>query len=139
MPSQYSTIDENGTGGDKRIVRSASDDDDDNISRNSSRVSLPSFTRKQRLPASMSEPLNTSSIQYSDESRKTTDPGDPFYVFRKDLYRKLELVDEALAEFLRVVHQTVSQNFRQNKILHSKSTAVIIFFSLIFYIHLVCE
>jgi len=34
---------------------------------------------------------------------------DPFYVFREDLYRKLELVDESLAEYLRIVHQTVSR------------------------------
>ena len=33
---------------------------------------------------------------------------DPFYVFREDLYRKLDLVDDGLAEFLRMVHQTVS-------------------------------
>ena len=32
---------------------------------------------------------------------------DPFYVFREDLYRKLDLVDEGLQDFLRVVHQTV--------------------------------
>ena len=32
---------------------------------------------------------------------------DPFYVFREDLYRKLDLVDECLQDFLRVVHQTV--------------------------------
>ena len=32
---------------------------------------------------------------------------DPFYVFREDLYRKLDLVDDGLAEFLRLVHQTV--------------------------------
>jgi hypothetical protein len=33
---------------------------------------------------------------------------DPFYVFRDDLYRQLSRVDETLAEYLRVVHQTVS-------------------------------
>ena len=32
---------------------------------------------------------------------------DPFYVFREDLYRKLDLVDDGLAEYLRLVHQTV--------------------------------
>jgi purine-nucleoside phosphorylase len=32
---------------------------------------------------------------------------DPFYVFRDDLYRQLSRVDETLAEYLRVVHQTV--------------------------------
>ena len=34
---------------------------------------------------------------------------DPFYVFRDDLYRQLSRVDETLAEYLRVVHQTVSK------------------------------
>ncbi len=34
-------------------------------------------------------------------------PEDPYFVFRADLMQQLELVDEALAEFLRVVHQTV--------------------------------
>ena len=32
---------------------------------------------------------------------------DPFYVFREDLYRKLDLVEDSLTEYLRVVHQTV--------------------------------
>jgi hypothetical protein len=32
---------------------------------------------------------------------------DPFYVFREDLYRKLDLVDDGLAEYLRLVHHTV--------------------------------
>jgi hypothetical protein len=115
MPSQYSTLDENGTGKGKRIIRSASDegdDQDDNFSRASSRVSLPSFSRQKKssLPASMSEPLNASGsaeVEENGRNSKDYDPGDPFYVFREDLYRKLELVDEALAEFLRVVHQTV--------------------------------
>ena len=51
-------------------------------------------------PTTLSEPLNGS-------GGSTSDPGDPFYIFRGDLYKKLELVDEALAEFLRVIHQTV--------------------------------
>lgn len=43
-----------------------------------------------RRSPELSEPLN----DVSD---------DPFYVFRDDLYRKLEIVDENLAEFLRTV------------------------------------
>jgi hypothetical protein len=54
-------------------------------------------------PAALSEPLTAN----GDE--ETGDSADPFYVFRADLYRKLELVDESLAEYLRVVHQTVSE------------------------------
>lgn len=36
--------------------------------------------------------------------------GDPYFMFRKDLRKKLELVDDALADFLRVVHETVREN-----------------------------
>ena len=41
-------------------------------------------------------------------ANSTTDD-DPFYVFREDLYRKLDLVDDGLSEYLRLVHQTVRQ------------------------------
>jgi hypothetical protein len=41
---------------------------------------------------------------------------DPFYVFREDLYRQLERVDEALAEYLRVVHQTVGFTRRSGQV-----------------------
>lgn len=47
------------------------------------------------MPADLSEPL--------------TAQEDPFHVFREDLNHKLELVDEGLAEFLRVVYQTVGR------------------------------
>jgi hypothetical protein len=52
--------------------------------------------------AALSEPLTANGDEEAGDS------ADPFYVFRADLYRKLELVDESLAEYLRVVHQTVS-------------------------------
>jgi hypothetical protein len=51
----------------------------------------------------LSQPLNANGDEEAGEN------ADPFYVFRADLYRKLELVDESLAEYLRVVHQTVSK------------------------------
>jgi hypothetical protein len=60
---------------------------------------------------SLSEPLtgksNGSSPPRSSPSRTNGGGQDPFFVFREDLYRKLETVDESLAEFLRIVHQTV--------------------------------
>ena len=37
---------------------------------------------------------------------------DPFYVFREDLYRKLDLVDDGLAEYLRLIHHTVRHMWR---------------------------
>ena len=60
---------------------------------NASNLSPSSSNHKQAL----SEPLTGNGVQ----------PSDPYYVFREDLYRKLELVDEAMAEYLRVVHETV--------------------------------
>jgi hypothetical protein len=57
----------------------------------------PRFHEADDTRASLAEPL-TANGQGSE---------DPFFVFRKDLYRKLEQVDEGLAEYLRIVHQTV--------------------------------
>ena len=48
--------------------------------------------------SSLSEPLTANGDAASE---------DPFYVFREDLYRKLEQVDEGLADYLRIIHQTV--------------------------------
>jgi hypothetical protein len=97
--TQYTALDEKG--GRNRAPLSASDEDS-----KPSRPQLPSFSRA--LPTNLSEPLNASETGASNGTGgRSVDPGDPFYVFREDLYRKLELVDEALAEFLRVVHQTV--------------------------------
>ena len=69
---------------------------------------------------SLSEPLTTISKinnnsnngvnRFMDDNTTHQLPqlsADPFYVFRDDLYRQLSRVDETLAEYLRVVHQTV--------------------------------
>lgn len=61
------------------------------------------FSLHKNLPSGLSEPLTGGGATDDDALS-----GDPFYVFREDLYRKLELMDEALAEYLRIVHQTVS-------------------------------
>jgi hypothetical protein len=66
----------------------------------------------------LSEPLTQGeqqphqSQQHSSKAMST----DPFYVFREDLYRQLERVDEALAEYLRVVHQTVGRTRRSSEV-----------------------
>lgn len=62
--------------------------------------------------------IDEESSPLSRSTRKGNDPDvsslqeplteeDPFYVFREDLYRKLDLVEEGLTEYLRIVHQTV--------------------------------
>jgi hypothetical protein len=61
------------------------------------------MSRKSQLPIELSEPLTNGG------SNGGKDQDDPFYVFRSDLYRKLQSVDDSLAEFLRIVHQTVSR------------------------------
>ena len=98
--TEYAALDE-GSGGERD--RTATGDDD-------TRKSLTQMRPFSKAAASgLSEPLNSSAVEEGGGGR-TVDPGDPFYVFSDDLKRKLELVDEALAEFLRVVHQTVRIN-----------------------------
>ena len=85
----YTPLDDLNRGG-LRTVPSASEDEEQSH-RSSSR--LDSGTR-----SALSEPLTAAAASE-----------DPFYVFREDLYRKLEHVDESLAEYLRIIHQTVSK------------------------------
>lgn len=77
-----------GEEGKLRSVPSASEDDE---------TSHRSVLDRERQTA-LAEPL-TAGLHVNE---------DPFYVFREDLYRKLEIVDESLAEYLRIIHQTVS-------------------------------
>ena len=81
-----------------RSVPSASDDDDLHNSRSGGGTSLQDEERR----SSLSEPL-TANGNASNE--------DPFYVFREDLFQKLDQVDEALADYLRIIHQTVRHFF----------------------------
>ena len=86
---------------------------DDNASIASSVLSRASKKkyRQQRINSELSEPLtaNNSQVAFRDEELgNSDDSGDPFFVFRSDLVKKLELVDESIAEYLRVVHETVS-------------------------------
>ena len=61
------------------------------------------FNGHKRINSELSEPLTStaSSVLHQESS------GDPYFVFRSDLQTKLELADEYLADFLRIVHETV--------------------------------
>ena len=78
----------------------------------SSSVSVASSKRRfggggrgrKSFSSELSEPLTANRSSVVDE--ELGDPGDPYFMFRQDLQKKLELVDESLTEFLRVVHET---------------------------------
>ena len=81
------------------------EDDDDYDEERISSASPPSSSSPSlgNSRKSLQEPLTSTESQ--------VDVSDPFYVFREDLYRKLESVDESLAEYLRIVHQTVCRHY----------------------------
>eukprot|EP00980_Cylindrotheca_fusiformis_P018524 scaffold6124_cov122-Cylindrotheca_fusiformis.AAC.43 len=97
------------------------DDRNDAVSVASSKRRFP---RHRRVNSGLSEPLTASSVV--DESLGS-EAGDPYFVFRSDLQRKLELVDEALAEYLRVIHETVSScgSLQEMKIFVKRSRRLI--------------
>eukprot|EP00429_Kryptoperidinium_foliaceum_P000192 CAMPEP_0176019434 /NCGR_PEP_ID=MMETSP0120_2-20121206/9388_1 /TAXON_ID=160619 /ORGANISM="Kryptoperidinium foliaceum, Strain CCMP 1326" /LENGTH=285 /DNA_ID=CAMNT_0017352509 /DNA_START=293 /DNA_END=1147 /DNA_ORIENTATION=+ len=71
-------------------------------------VSVASSKRRfgrKRINSELSEPLTSAGASIVDEELGSTG-GDPYFVFRSDLQKKLELVDEALADFLRIVNET---------------------------------
>ena len=73
-------------------------------------LSLASSKRRfgrKRINSELSEPLTSAGTSIVDEELGSISGGDPYFVFRMDLQRKLELVDESLADFLRIVHETV--------------------------------
>jgi hypothetical protein len=70
-----------------------------------SRRRYPRLGKGSPANSHLSTPLNSSAALVGEVGG--FDSTDPYYVFQRDLVTKLELVDEALAEFLRVVHQTV--------------------------------
>jgi len=92
--SQYATLDEENNNG--SLPEHVEEDDDVQSVSILSRASVSVTSRNKRVvdDESLKEPL-------------TADSDDPFYVFREDLYRKLDLVEENLTEYLRIVHQTV--------------------------------
>jgi hypothetical protein len=69
---------------------------DDTVSQ---RSRASSFRRNSSANPELKEPLRGNGSGNNED--------DPFYVFREDLYRKLDLVDDGLTEYLRIVHQTV--------------------------------
>ena len=96
MSSQYATLDEENNGAPPAPHEHEEIDDNDDV-QSVSILSRASASTRRRVvdDESLHEPL-------------TAAEDDPFYVFREDLYRKLDLVEENLTEFLRIVHQTVS-------------------------------
>ena len=85
---------------------SAVSDGSDSISRagDMESVSVASSHRRfrgnKKINAALSEPLTGEA--FDDESTS-----DPYFVFRSDLQHQLEVMDEHLAEYLRIVHETV--------------------------------
>ena len=79
---------------------------------------------RHRVNSDLSEPLTATSVtSVPVDEGLGSDAGDPYFVFRADLKRKLERVDECLAEYLRVINETVCRKkciifcFRANIIL----------------------
>lgn len=86
---------------DSKSLRKQTTDDNISIASTSSKRRFGGGRR--RINSELSEPLTATSIV--DE--ELGEHSDPYFVFRSDLQNKLEQVDEALAEYLRVVHETV--------------------------------
>ena len=62
------------------------------------------FNRNKRINSELSEPLTSPTSAGGDEESSSLDP---YFVFRSDLQNKIELADEDLADFLRIVQETV--------------------------------
>lgn len=91
-------------------VNDRSDTDISSLTRrDSDTVSVASshrrFAAHKRINSELSEPLTTAS-SIVDESLGGNS-ADPYFVFRSDLQKKLESLDEFLADYLRIVHETV--------------------------------
>mmetsp|Transcript_21821 Transcript_21821/g.35125 ORF Transcript_21821/g.35125 Transcript_21821/m.35125 type:complete len:308 (+) Transcript_21821:95-1018(+) len=95
---KYSTISDNS--------ESATDGGNDSASVASSHHRR--FKGHKRISSELSEPLTSASTSVVDESLgdDSSFSADPYFVFRSDLMKKLELVDESLTEYLRIVHET---------------------------------
>lgn len=75
-------------------------DDTSRCTTDAESISLKSFSSRRHHAPELSEPLTSST--------------DPFYLFRDDLERKLERMDESLSEYLRVVHHMVRVAFARS-------------------------
>ena len=82
---------------------SLTETDGSSIRRDADSISIASsrrrFRDKQSINSELSEPLTSLDGGGGD--------GDPYFVFRADLKKKLDILDEQLAEYLRIVHETV--------------------------------
>ena len=81
------------------VIHHEDEEDDKAVQRSPTTFGVGGSTASSSNRRALSEPLTN-----GDQAHISSDP---FYVFREDLYRQLERVDESLAEYLRVVHQTV--------------------------------
>ena len=133
---KYSSVDEHSNGAStgaasSRKPRKGGGDDNVSIASSiASRVSKSANRKYQghkRINSDLSEPLtaHSSFISHDEELAfgGSVDSGDPFLVFRADLMKKLESVDEGLAEYLRVVHETVRSTLSYLNFLESNRFA----------------
>ena len=88
------------------VAEEASEDFSSNMDSISIASSKRRFPRK-RINSELSEPLTAAGSSSIVDEELGSLAGDPYFVFRRDLQKKLELVDESLADFLRIVHETV--------------------------------
>jgi hypothetical protein len=113
MKKQYFTVSDNSdtTDGDSSSIRCGVDAP---TGRNDN-ISVASHHRRfrghKRISSELSQPLtSTGTGSVIDESLgggTGGDTSDPYFLFRSDLQKKLDLLDECLADYLRVVHETV--------------------------------
>jgi hypothetical protein len=64
------------------------------------------FVGHKRINSELSEPLSSSVVDVESLGGGGVS-ADPYFVFRSDLQKKLESLDEYLADYLRTVHETV--------------------------------
>ena len=126
----YQKIDDRSTPGsiNDRNRRNPFQDDEGDRSQGSSVLFHDDVDQAERR-MSLSQPLTTPapttnaggmtpalSSSANSTYRIYDEPADPYYVFRDDLHRQLGSMDEAFAEYLRVIHQTVSTRNQDERI-----------------------
>mmetsp|Transcript_42826 Transcript_42826/g.63534 ORF Transcript_42826/g.63534 Transcript_42826/m.63534 type:complete len:339 (-) Transcript_42826:105-1121(-) len=94
----YSTLDD-ANKGDNSLALGYDDGDEVASRRTKGSIFGKKSSSSKQLSAEMKQPL-TKDVERGD------DVEDPFYVFREDLYRKLDLVDETLTEYTRIIRHT---------------------------------
>jgi hypothetical protein len=111
MMKKYSTVSDNSETTDDASQsyrrRDNIKNDHDSVSVASSQHPHRRFKGHKRISSELSEPLTSHTGTLDEESLLSHDPSDPYFVFRSDLQQKLDLIDDSLADYLRVVHETV--------------------------------